>query len=139
MNPISPRCVSLFSLGFYLLCSACSSVKGYSGEVPEGVKIARVRGEGVRFHSINDLSLGSFDGEIDVLPGKNSLRLSVNASNYVANPTADPVMRLDFEAAENTTYVVTGRRGDRRLCAWRLDTGTGEPVFQNPAGCAVRE
>lgn len=130
---------SLLAASIAALLSSCVTSRGFQGSVPDGVTPAVVRGDGVKFLSVNGISLSDFSQEVEVLPGKNSITLSVNASNYIARAPEDPTFLLEFTAESAAKYVVTGRRGNGRLCAWKLNVQSGDPDFSSPAGCIVRQ
>lgn len=129
------RCAVFFLM---VVLSSCAVTKGYEGAVPEGVIPSQVRGDGVRFLAVNNIPVGASYSELEVLPGRNEIRLQVNASNFNSVGPIEPTFQLPFDAKSGVDYVVTGQRGWGRVCAWEINPETGDPDFHKSAGCIIR-
>lgn len=119
--------------------TGCAATKGYDGSAPSGTDVASVRADGVTFHSVNGKPVGMMSHGLEVLPGKSAIVLTVNASNFNSRGPSDPTFLLEFQAEPGANYVVTGQRGDGRVCAWRINPDSGEPDTLRPAGCITQQ
>ena len=130
-----------YILLFILLLSlpSCTTAKGYTGSGPVGLKTAVVRAHGVTFHTVNGIEVGATATGVEVLPGENEIRLTINASNFNDRGLNSTVYTLLFDAEPGKEYSVTGRRGDARLCAWEIDQNNGQPNFREPRGCISKQ
>lgn len=119
--------------------TGCVSQKAYSGSSLDKEQKATVVGHGVTLHKVNGVSIAAIATGAEVAPGKNQIELSINSSNYNGRAPESPIYTLVLNAEAGKEYAITGRRGERNLCAWPLDPQTGDPDFGHPAGCIARE
>lgn len=111
----------------------------YSGERP-GSDVAVVRAHGASLREVNGQPVRRDASEAHLAPGSNVILLSINASNFNAREPEDRrLYRLDLVAEPGASYVVTGRRGEARWCAWPVDRKSGQTVFQTPGACVTRQ
>lgn len=136
---VYPGCIAVLAGAVSLAVTGCSSTKGYDGVPGQGVQVANVRGNGCTFNAVNGKNLGSLVSSVEILPGKNEIVLTVDASNFNSRGPSDPTFKLIMDAQPGVNYVVTGRRGEGRLCAFPIIPDSGEPDFHHAAGCIVRE
>jgi len=119
-----------------VLMVGCGFTKrAYEGSSRSSSEVANLRAHGVRIHTVNGMEIGSAVAEVEILPGKNEVAVSITQGNYNMLNRHDEVFKFSIEAKAGTTYSITGRRGDGRLCAWPIIPETGKPDFQHPAGC----
>jgi hypothetical protein len=97
--------------------------------LPQGVSIVRVNG-----YSIPATSSGA-----SILSGRNTVEFTVDESNFNSRERDPNVYTIELDAAAHTSYAITGRRGDARLCAFPILPETGQPDLANPAGCMKRK
>ncbi len=128
-------------VGAILLCliNGCSGpTRAYSGSARAADETALLRPQGVTMRKVNGVELSSTSSGATVLPGSNTVELTVDQSNFNAPDRAPTLYTLQLNAQSGVTYAITGARGDGRLCAFPLFPESGLPNFSSPAGCAVR-
>lgn len=114
----------------------CTTTKGYEGSAEAGT--AKVLAHGVEFHTVNGKSVSMHSSALEVLPGKNTIELTLNRSNFNTDTVTPPMHVLEFTAVANTTYAVTTKRGHGSVCAYVLNPESGDPDFSKSAGCLQR-
>lgn len=147
LRSLTSRSVSTESIAGAMLivtlltaCVAARPQRFYDGAPKPLGEVAVVRSHGATLKEVNGQRVDGDTSEVHVSPGPNVVRLSLNASNFNARDPEDRrLYRLDLDAKAGTTYIVTGRRGEARWCAFPVIPGTGRPDFYNPAACVVRE
>lgn len=123
---------------FLIFLHACSVVRGFSGGSANRADLAIVRGHGVFIERVNQTLISDTVSGVLVLPGRNEVDFTIDPSTFNSRGPDEHVYKIIFEAAPGTQYVITGQRGDGRLCAWPIVPESGDPDFSKPAGCAVR-
>ena len=125
--------ITLFLLSMGLL--GCGTTKAYEGPSRSSDQVARLLAHGVRFHTVNGVSVSAFSSSVTVLPGKNVITLSTEPGSYTARDIENTELTIEFDAVAGTTYAVTGRRGEQRLCAFPINSESGDIDLTKPAGC----
>ncbi len=138
-----------FDFSFYnpltltILCvltlNGCLTTRAYDGPARSSSEVSRVKIHGGNFIRVNGISIGDSTSEVEVLAGRNVVELAVSATNFQARNEGEPVLKLALIAKPATNYIITGQRGDGRLCAWPVQEDTGDPDFSSPSGCVYRD
>jgi hypothetical protein len=123
---------------FTLLISGCATQRAYD-RLPPGAQTATVIAHGVSLIEVNGRQIGSTTSAVEVLAGQSEIRLKVDSSNFNAGDNTDRTYRLLLQAEPGKEYIITGRRGNGRLCAFPKDEATGQPNLLAPAGCITSE
>jgi hypothetical protein len=126
--------LSLLAIG--ALTMGCTGAqRGYDGPARESAEIAVVRTAGVTLEKVNGKKVGSTADAAEVLPGTNSIDFTINGGNYGLRTADYGLFTVDFNAEPGKSYVITGQRGDGKLCVWERFEDTGLPDLEKPAGC----
>ena len=118
-----------------LLVVGCSSQQAYLGSHRANDEIAVIRGFGVSLRKVNDIEIGSNSSAVDVLPGKNRVVVTADASNYNMLGSEGTFLVLEVNAEAGKQYAITSQRGIGRLCAYEIESSTGQPDYHRSAGC----
>ena len=125
-------------IAFILLLSGCATQKAYY-QLPPGAQTATVISHGVSLIEVNGRQISSTTSAVEVLAGQSEIRLKVDPSNFNAGDNTNRTYRLILQAEPGKEYIITGRRGNGRLCAFLKDEATGQPNLHAPAGCITSD
>ena len=121
-----------------LLISGCATQKAYD-QMPPGAQTATVIAHGVSLIEVNGHQIGSTTSSVEVLAGQSEIKLKVDPSNFNAGDNTNRTYRILLQAEPGKEYIITGRRGNGRLCAFPKDEATGQPNLMAPAGCITSD
>lgn len=121
----------------FITLSGCSLAKGYHGATLPDSELATLRGHGVTIHQVNDLEIGATAAGVSVPAGENRIYFTINASNYQDQGTITDLYEIKATVVAEKEYVITGQRGDGRVCAWLVSETNGLPDFGQSAGCVI--
>lgn len=125
---------ALFATIIFLFLG-CATTKGYQGSSLSNSQLAVVRAHGVRFHEVNGIEISSLSSGVVIPQGENTLKLSIDASNFNSPGNDQYIYTLVMTAVAGQEYAVTSKRGHSGVCAYPIQTNNGTPNFATPAGC----
>ena len=114
---------------------ACGLQKAFSGPNKSKTNIAVVRGHGVSLRTINGNAISSMSSGAIILPGRNKIEFMIDGANYNSRGPDHSTYSLELLAEAGKEYIITGKRGDGRLCAW--ESVNGSPDYGKPSGCVA--
>ena len=117
----------------FFSASGCGLQKAFSGPTRDSAQIAVVRGHGVSLMRINGNAISSMSSGAIILPGRNTVEFVIDGANYNSRGPDHNTYMLELFARPGTEYIITGKRGDGRLCAW--EAVNGSPNYKKPAAC----
>jgi hypothetical protein len=132
----------LLLLGFLMLSvliGGCSAQQMFGGPSRKKAEVAIVRGWGVTLHTVNGTSVGKDSAGVLILPGPNRFEVSINASNYFDGGSDGQTYLLLVNAQAGKEYAITTKRGAGQVCAYPLNESTGDPMFDQSAGCITQK
>lgn len=118
--------------------AGCTAQHISSGGNSKSGGTATILPHGVSLETVNGESVSMFSNGAEVPAGPVVAVFDVDQASYQLPDRAHSVLSIHFDAVAGMTYIITGRRGDGRLCAFpKLENG--QPDLTSPAGCVTRE
>lgn len=116
-----------------LSCGGTAHV--YPGPARGAQEIATFVGHGVTLVRVDKQPIGSSSTSVALLPGKHDLVVKSDPSSYGLLNEGRQLALIPVAAEAGKSYIITSKRGGRRLCAFEEEETTGKPNFLKSAGC----
>ena len=126
---------AFFCIGLTLVCTACTTYKGYMGTAC-GWEEATLFPQGVIIRRSNGVEIPPEAKRVMVKYGENELWVSTGAPDD-EELDSRPAYKLIFIARAEQRYAITQRGGDGLICVWETLPMSEEPDFTRSYGCAT--